>query len=199
MNEWESFASTGAAWAALILSVTAAAFAGMLAERLRSARASKGDNASSKPRDTHTRIEPSDKPRQRRPLKLTDLGRDLVNHMDGPAWVAKETDRLKHDVRKMEPYEVDLYAQEVLERHGLFHADTSWMLPASRALHHRVSRTAYECGVDRENVLKALRMLLREELLQARDENRPTTGTETENRPAEDASTGATTGRNDTA
>ena len=199
MNEWESFASTGAAWAALILAVTAITIAARTAERLKTALPANADDGGSKPRGTQIRIELTDEPRQRRPLKLTDLGRDLVNHMDGPAWVAKETDRLKHDVRKMEPYEVDLYAQEVLERHGLFHADTSWMLPASRALHHRVSRTAYECGVDRENVLKALRVLLREELLQARDENRPTTGTETENRPAEDASTGATTGRNDTA
>ena len=199
MNEWESFASTGAAWAALILAVIAITIAARTAERLKTALPAETDDGGSKPRGTQIRIELTDEPRQRRPLKLTDLGRDLVNHMDGPAWVAKETDRLKHDVRKMEPYEVDLYAQEVLERHGLFHADTSWMLPASRALHHRVSRTAYECGVDRENVLKALRVLLREELLQARDENRPTTGTETENRPAEDASTGATTGRNDTA
>ena len=179
MNEWESFASTGAAWAALILAVTAITIAARTAERLKTALPSNADDGGSKPRGTQIRIELTDEPRQRRPLKLTDLGRDLVNHMDGPAWVAKETDRLKHDVRKMEPYEVDLYAQEVLERHGLFHADTSWMLPASRALHHRVSRTAYECGVDRENVLKALRVLLREELLQTRDDTNPPTETYT--------------------
>ena len=180
MNEWESLASTGALWATLMIPMAAAAFAGMLAERLRSARASKGDNASSKPRDTHTRIEPSDEPRlPRTPLKLTDLGRDLVNHMDGPSWVAEESARLKHDVRKMEPYEVDLYAQEVLERHGLFKAKTSRMLSASRALHARVSRAAYENGVEREAVLRALRVLLREELLRTRDGKGRTTETHT--------------------
>ena len=184
MNEWDMLAAAGAAWAALILSVAAAALAATTALRVRSVLGANADDGRSKPRDTNIRIELTDEPRQRRPLKLTDLGRDLVNHMDGPAWVAKKTDRLKHDVRKMEPYEVDLYAQEVLERHGLFKTKTTRMLPASRALHDRVSRAAYECGVGRENVLTALRVLLREELLKTRDDRRPTTETDTGNEGA---------------
>ena len=167
MTGWESAATAAVSVAALILAVAATAIAARTAERLTTTLRGKADGeGGTKPEKPLIQIELTDEPpRRRRPLKLTEHGQALMEYMDGLSWAAAESDRLKLDIRKMEPYEVDLFAQKVLENHGLFKAKTSCMLAASQTLHDQVSRTAYEHGVTREDVLTALRVLLREELL----------------------------------
>ena len=39
--------------------------------------------------------------RPNRPLKLTEHGWSIVNHMNAQAWVREQTDRLKHDITEM--------------------------------------------------------------------------------------------------
>ena len=179
MTDWITTTAGWAAWTALALASLSIAISWTTRRRMNDAARRDAAGRNQETPNRGIRIEVTSEPaRPTRPLKLTEHGWNIVNHMDAPTWVRAQTERLKHDVTAMKPYEVDIYAQGVLQKHGLCEPKTKRMLPESRELHDKVSECAYELGVSREDVLAAMQVLLRDELLKERRDDNP--GTEDE-------------------
>ncbi len=180
MIDWITGTDDLTAWTALVLAALSIAISWATRRRIQDAGWRNNTGSERHTRDRELRIQVTSEPsRPNRPLKLTEHGWSIVNHMNAQAWVCEQTDLLKHDITEMKPYEVDSYAHEVLKKHGLFEPKTKRMLPEIRELHDKVSESAYEHGATREDVLAAVQVLLREELLKERQDANPETDGET--------------------
>ena len=174
MTEWTTIAAELWPYAAVAFAAAAvgAGFAAMLMRRRNGAEGA--PTADGDPQDRELRIElTTEPPRAKRPLQLTDLGWDMMRYMEATTWAAEKTERLKHDVVGMKPYQVDIFAHGVLKKDGLYGPKTDHMHGANRDLHDKVSECAYEHGQTRESVLSAMQVLLRDELLAKRREKPP--------------------------
>ena len=176
MIDWITSTDDLTAWTALVLASLSIAISWATRRRIDDATGRDSTQHERHTRDRELRIEVTSEPeRPNRPLKLTEHGWSIVNHMDAQTWVQEQTERLKHDITAMKPYEVDIYAHGVLEKHGLFGPKTKRMLPENRELHDKVSESAYEHGASREDVLAAVQVLLRDELLKEQQDANPET------------------------
>ena len=87
------------------------------------------------------------------PLKITEFGRKVEATLEPTKWIAASTEKLRRQADGLEPFEVDALCQHHVETS----LDTDWQ--------RRVSRTAYELGIDNRAVEDVLRVLLRDALL----------------------------------
>ena len=75
----------------------------------------------------------------------------MAQSMDADAWAAALVPSLLSDVSGMEPFEVDQFSRAYVREHMETDA--------------RVSKCMNELGVDRDNALRVLHVVLRDEML----------------------------------
>lgn len=89
------------------------------------------------------------------PLRLTPFGSDLAASLEAYEWAMQTAPRLADDLRPLtENYQVDHLARKYVEEDL-----------AGNDMSGRVDSVAYERGIEREDVLSVLRVVLRDELL----------------------------------
>jgi len=86
------------------------------------------------------------------PVQLTEFGEKVAAKLEALAWATERAPNLWHKVESLKPFEVDEYC----ESHVQNNLDT--------AMKERVAQSAYEFGINREQVLNVLRVVLREAL-----------------------------------
>ena len=87
------------------------------------------------------------------PLRLTDFGVKMAAHMNAKQWASNLAPSLRFNVSEKRAFEIDEFSRTYVE--------TS----LTDDMNERVSACGYEFGVDRDNVLKVLHVVLRDELL----------------------------------
>ena len=88
------------------------------------------------------------------PLQLTDFGEKMADFMKAKPWASAIGPSLLAEVAGKRPFEVDDFSRGYVETR-------------LQDLKERAAACAYEFGVDRDDVLKVLRVVLRNELLRA--------------------------------
>ncbi len=87
------------------------------------------------------------------PLQLTDFGERMADFMNAKPWASDLAPSLRAEVAGKRAFEVDEFSRNYVQR------------DLSDDLKERVAACAYEFGVDRDNALKVLQVVLRNELL----------------------------------
>ena len=87
------------------------------------------------------------------PLQLTDYGEKMADFMRAKPWVSDLAPSLRTEVAGKRAFEVDEFSRDYVQTR------------LEDDLKERVAACVYEFGVDRDNVLKVLQVVLREELL----------------------------------
>ncbi len=87
------------------------------------------------------------------PLRLSELGKTISKSLNAAEWAAKVAPGLDPEVAGKQPFEIDQFSDEYVERR-LDAQDTEW-----------VAKQAYESGVTPAAVRAVLRVLLRDELI----------------------------------
>ena len=87
------------------------------------------------------------------PLQLTDFGARMADFMKAKPWASDLAPSLRAEVVGKRAFEVDEFSRSFV------------YLRLNDDLKERVAACAYEFGVDRDDVLKVLRVVLRDELL----------------------------------
>ena len=87
------------------------------------------------------------------PLQLTDYGEKMADFMRAKPWVSDLAPSLRTEVAGKRAFEVDEFSRNYVQTR------------LEDDLKERVAACVYEFGVDRDNVLKVLQVVLREELL----------------------------------
>ena len=87
------------------------------------------------------------------PLLLTDFGEKMAEFMKAKPWASALAPPLRAEVAGKRAFEVDEFSREFVQ------------VRAEDDLKERFAACGYEFGVDRDDVLKVLQVLLREELL----------------------------------
>ena len=118
------------------------------------------------------------------PLKLTDLGRRVAEHMALEAWAAETSKPFRIDVQSLEPWRVDELARSYITGRDLDGAKTERMTTDIAKLHDRVSETAYTFGLTRTDVTGVMRVVLRDRLLALKAATAPTTDDDNPDTPA---------------
>ena len=99
------------------------------------------------------------------PLRLTDLGDEIADELNAYEWASTLASSLREDVHDMQPFEIDEfchdYVEKSLSRHSSGHARTA----RSEEMGRKVAICAFERGLDRASVRSVLRVVLRDELL----------------------------------
>ncbi len=90
------------------------------------------------------------------PLQLTDFGREMAKSMDASSWAEDLAPSLQGDLAGKRAFEVDEFSRKYV--HEKMRHD------------ERVSKCMYEMGVDRDDALKVLHVVLRDELLRITDQ-----------------------------
>lgn len=94
------------------------------------------------------------------PLMLTDFGRKMADSMDATKWAVTLAPTLKSDIVGKRDFEIDVFSRDYVKEH--MRDD------------ERVAKCMYEMGAERDNVLKVLYVVLRDELLRLRSLDSPT-------------------------
>lgn len=89
------------------------------------------------------------------PLKLTDLGERLADCLDAKAWAEREAGGLLPAAKGRQAFEIDAFCKE----HVAVNLDET--------MQQKVQQCAYEVGMEIDLVFPVLRVVLRDELLQA--------------------------------
>lgn len=87
------------------------------------------------------------------PLRLTDFGERMADFVDAKSWASDLAPSLRAEVAGKRPFEVDEFSRGYVQAR------------LKDDLQERVAACAYEFGVERDNVLKVLQVVLRDELL----------------------------------
>ena len=87
------------------------------------------------------------------PLRLTDFGERMADFVDAKSWASDLAPSLRAEIAGKRPFEVDEFSRGYVQAH------------LEDDLQERVAACAYEFGVERDNVLKVLQVVLRDELL----------------------------------
>lgn len=87
------------------------------------------------------------------PLQLTDFGARMADFMKAKPWASDLAPSLRAEVAGKRAFEVDEFSRSFVH------------LRLNDDLKERVAACAYEFGVDRDDVLKVLQVVLRDELL----------------------------------
>ena len=87
------------------------------------------------------------------PRTLTEFGRKISDHFGAEEWADQLTSKIVKDIRGMEPFEIDHFCQEYVQK----------KLTEEQIM--RVYESAYELEIDKEGVLDVLSVVLRDKLL----------------------------------
>ncbi len=87
------------------------------------------------------------------PLQLTDFGERMADFMKAKPWASELAPSLRPGVAGKRAFEVDEFSRNYVQ------------MRLNDDLKERVAACGYEFGVDRDNVLKVLQVVLRDELL----------------------------------
>lgn len=87
------------------------------------------------------------------PLQLTDFGEKMADFMKAKTWASELRPSLLAEVAGKRPFEVDEFSRRYVQTR------------LQDDMKERVAACAYEFGVERDDVLKVLRVVLRDELL----------------------------------
>lgn len=87
------------------------------------------------------------------PLRLTDFGKQIEEHLNARDWARSLAPTLSNEVAGKQPFEIDAFSKAYV--HGELEED--WNV--------KVASCAYEFGIDRDGVLSVLRVVLRDALL----------------------------------
>ena len=85
------------------------------------------------------------------PLQLTDFGRQMAMSMDAHSWAAALAPCLREDLGGKRAFEVDEFSRQLVH--------------ANMRHDERVLRCIYEMGVDRDDSLRVLQVVLRNALI----------------------------------
>lgn len=89
------------------------------------------------------------------PLRLTDFGEQIAQHLNAYEWASKHAPTLLHLLSNMQDFEIDAFSDNHVR---------SEILPSS-AWKPKIAACTYHLGTNENEVANVLRVVLREELL----------------------------------
>ena len=108
--------------------------------------------------DTHTllmRTEPAIE--RSSPVRLTEFGKEIAARIEAEEWASKTAPGLLDEIRGKEAFQVDEFCAAYVRQRLTDEQNTE------------VARVAFAIGTTRESVLAALRVVLRDKLLSAKE------------------------------
>ena len=113
------------------------------------------------------------------PLQLNDLGRKIAAEINADEWAGEVAPSLTERAETEPPYKVDALCEDYVDRFLHQH------------MRDRVAKAAYEHGMERQDVLAVLRVVLRNRLLTDTGRDPAATKTKKDERAADDTTTAA--------
>lgn len=97
------------------------------------------------------------------PVRLTDFGQEISKNLDAPNWVKKISDVVQHEVKGMEPYDIQEFSFQYVQ-------DDTHYSDENRRL---IRDIAYEQGISEFEVRQVLGIELMDRLLNIEDKEAP--------------------------